>query len=326
MRTAAAVALLFLALSPGLAGAQARAGVARVGVLSFFAAPTAAHPDPVEAGFHRGLREAGYVEGENIVIERRYADGHADRLAAMAAELVRLNVDAILAGGQPPREAARKATATIPIVTLSGSDPVREGWAASLARPGGNVTGLTFTFPEVNLKRLELLKEAMPAITRVGVLIDPVDVVDSSEVIAEAQAGASRLGVKLQVLDVHGAAEHGAAFERARRGGVQALLTVAVFPHRASLAALGARERLPLVGETSLEAQTGFLLAYGADLDDLVRRSALQVAKILRGARAGELPIERPTKFRLTLNLKTARQLGIAIPQSLLLRADEVIQ
>ncbi len=325
MRLALVVAL-FVGLVPGLAGAQAKSGVARVGALMFSAEPTAARPDPTELPFRQGLREAGYVEGENIVIERRYADGDPDKLAAMAAELVRLKVDVLLAGGQPPREAARKATATVPIVTLSGSDPVREGWAASLARPGGNVTGITFTFPELNLKRLELLQAAMPGVSRVAVLIDPIDVVDSREVIAEMQAAARRLGLQLQILDVHGAADHAAAFERARRGRAQALLTVAVFPHRASLAALGARDRLPLVGETSLEAQTGFLLAYGADLDDLVRRAALQVARILKGARVGDMPIERPTKFRLTVNLKTAQELAIAVPQSLLLRADEVIR
>ena len=317
---------VLLALLPGLSQAQAKAGVPRVGVLSFFAAPTAARPDPLEIGFSQGLREAGYVEGENIIIERRYADGQPDKLAAMAAELVRLKVDVLLAGGQPPREAARKATATIPIVTLSGSDPVREGWAASLARPGGNVTGLTFTFPEVNLKRLELIKEAMPGIARVAVLIDPADVVDAPEVITEVEAGARRLGLQLQILEVKGVAGHAAAFERARRGGAQALLTVAVFPHRASLSALGARDRLPLVGETLLEAQAGFLLAYGADLNDLVRRSALQVARILKGARVGELPIERPIKFRLSVNLKTAQALGIAISKVFLLRADEVIE
>ena len=284
-------------------------------------------PIPTEAGFRQGLREAGYVEGKNIVIERRYADGQPDKLAAMAAELVRLKVDVILAGGQPPREAARKATATIPIVTLSGSDPVREGWAASLARPGGNVTGITFTFPEVVPKRLELLKEAMPALARVAVLIDPIEVVDSRDVMREAEAGARGLGLQLQVLEV---ARRGRPRRRVRaraprsRPGDDDGRGVAA--SREPGGARPRRDRLPLVGETSLEAQAGFLLAYGADLDDLVRRSALQMAKILKGARAGELPIERPTKFRLSVNLKTAQALGIAIPRALLLRADEVIE
>jgi len=325
MKIVGAVALV-LALLPGLAGAQVKSGVAHIGMLSFFAPPTAVRPDPLESGFRQGLREAGFVEGENIAIERRYADGDADRLAAMAAELVRLKVDLILAGGQPPREAARKATASIPIVTLSGSDPVREGWARSLARPGGNVTGITFTFPEVASKRLELLKEAMPGIVRVAVLIDPIEVVDAKEVIGEAQAGARRLGLQLQILEVHGEAEHAGAFERARHGRAQAIMTLAKFAYREVLATLAERDRLPLVGETSFEARTGFLLAYGADLDDLVRRSALQVAKVLKGARVGELPIERPIKFQLSVNLKTAQALGLTIPQPLLLRADEVIR
>jgi putative ABC transport system substrate-binding protein len=325
MRIARIVALA-LAILPGLPGAQVKAGVPRVGLLSFFPAPTASPPDPTEVAFRQGLREAGYVEGENVAIERRYADGQADKLAAMAAELVGLKVDVILTGGQPPREAARKATSTIPIITLSGSDPVREGWAASLARPAGNVTGITFTFPEVVQKRLELLKEAMPAIVRVAVLIDPLDVVDSRDVIAEAKAGAQRLGLQLQVLEVHGAGDHAIAFQRARAYRAQAMMTLAVFPHRASVAALAEGERLPLVGETSLEAQTGFLLAYGADLDDLVRRSALQVARVLKGQRVGELPIERPIKFRLSVNLKAARALGIVIPRAFVLRADEVIE
>ena len=315
-----------MALVPFGAGAQAQAGMARLGFLSFFPAPTAAVPDANEAGFRQGLLEAGYVEGQNVAIERRYADGDPGRLAASAAELVRLKVDVILAGGQPAREAARKATATIPIVTLSGSDPVREGWAKSLARPGGNVTGLTFTFPELAAKRLELLKQAMPTLTRIAVLIDPIEVVDSPEVLRETEAGARRLGLQMQVLQIHGRKELEAAFARARRGNAEAVVAMAIWPHRREVAELAARNRLAVMGEGSHEAQAGFLIAYGADLDDLVRQSALQVAKILKGARAGDLPIERPTKFHLTVNLKTAKALGIAIPKALLARADEVIE
>ena len=314
------------ALVPLGAGAQAQAGMARIGFLSFFPAPTAAAPDPNEAGFRQGLREGGYVEGQNVVIERRYADGNAALLAASAAELVRLRVDAILAGGQPAREAARKATATIPIVTLSGSDPVREGWAKSLARPGGNVTGLTFTFPELAPKRLELLKEALPTLTHIAVLVDPVEVVDAPDVLRETEAGARRLGLKMQVLQIHGRRDLEGAFAQARRGNAQALVAMAMWPYRSEVAELASRSRVAVMGEESHEAQAGFLIAYGADLDDLVRRSALQMARILKGARAGELPIERPTKFRLSVNLKTAKALGITIPQALLARADEVIQ
>ena len=318
--------VLSLALLPFTTEAQTPTGMARIGFLSFFPAPTAANPDPNEAGFRQGLREGGYVEGQNIVIERRYADGNAALLAASAAELVRLKVDAILAGGQPAREAARKATATIPIVTLSGSDPVREGWASSLARPGGNVTGLTFTFPELAPKRLELLKQALPTLTHIAVIIDPIEVVDAADVLRETEAGARRLGLKMQVLQIHGRKDLEEAIARARRGNAQAIVAVAMWPHRSEVAELAARSRLALMGEESHEVHAGFLIAYGADLDDLVRRSALQMARILKGARTGDMPIERPTKFRLSVNLKTAKALGITIPQALLARADEVIQ
>jgi putative ABC transport system substrate-binding protein len=327
---AAFAALLAFVLGPALlapaVAAQGPAAAARIGFLSFFPAPTAADPDPNEAGFRQGLREGGYVEGQNIVIERRYADGNAALLAASAAELVRLKVDAIVAGGQPAREAARKATATIPIVTLSGSDPVREGWAETLARPGGNVTGLTFTFPELSAKRLELLKQALPGLVHVAVIIDPIEVVDAAEVLRETEAGARRLGLTMRVLQIHGRQDLQEAFAQARRANARALVAVAMWPYRSEVAELAARSRVALMGEGSHEAQAGFLIAYGADLDDLVRRSALMTARILKGARVGDLPIERPTKFRLSVNLKTAKALGITIPQALLARADEVIQ
>jgi len=323
---AALACLLGASLVPFAASAQAPARVARIGFLSFFPTPTTANPDPNEAGFRQGLREGGYVEGQNIVIERRYADGNAALLGASAAELVRLKVDAILAGGQPAREAARKATATIPIVTLSGSDPVREGWAKTLARPGGNVTGLTFTFPELAAKRLELLKQALPALVRVAVIIDPLEVVDAPDVLRETEAGARRLGLAIQVLQIHGRKDLQEAFAQARRGNAQALVATATWPYRGEVAELAARSRLALMGEESHEAQAGYLIAYGADLDDLVRRSALMMARILKGAGAGDLPIERPTKFRLSVNLKTAKALGITIPPALLARADEVIE
>jgi len=322
----AALACVLGLLAPFAARAQAAAPMARIGFLSFFPAPTPAQPDPNEAGFLQGLREGGYVEGQNIAIERRYADGNAALLATSAAELVRLKVDAILAGGQPAREAARKATATIPIVTLSGSDPVREGWAKSLARPGGNVTGLTFTFPELAAKRLELLKQALPTLTRIAVIIDPIEVVDAIDVLRETEAGARRLGLTMQVLRIHGVKDLADAVASARRGNAEALVPMAMWPYRSEVAALAARSRLAAMGEESHEVQAGFLIAYGADLDDLVRRSALQVTKILKGARPGELPIERPAKFRLSINLKTAKALGITIAPALLARADEVVQ
>jgi putative ABC transport system substrate-binding protein len=313
-------------LSSAAAGAEPRSGVARIGVLSYYPPPTSERPDPIEQGFIQGLGELGYVEGRNILVERRWAAGRADRLTAMAAELVALKVDLILAGGQPAREAARHATATIPILTISGSDPVREGWAQSLARPGGNVTGLTFSFPELGPKRLELLKEAAPDLRRVVVLVDPIELVDAAAVIRDTEEGGRRLGLQVQVVQVRGSDEFEAAFAAARSHRAQAVFPIAMWPYRARIASLAIRDKLLSVGESSDEARDGLLLGYGLDIDDLVRRAVAKMDQILKGARAGDLPIERPAKFRLSVNLKTARAIGVAIPQSLLVRADEVIQ
>ena len=308
-----------------LAHAQTKATLPRIGVLMFTAAPAGPNP-PEENPFREGLRALGYEEGRNILIERRYADGRPDRLAAMAAELVRMQVDVILTAGQPPREAVRQATQTIPVVTISGSDPVREGWAKTLARPAGNVTGLTFTFPELGPKRLELLKEAAPSITRVALLIDPIEVVDAPAVLQETEAGARRLGLQVEVLKVHGAKDFEAAFALAKQDRMQALFPIAMLPNRDRLAALMRSQRLLSVGESRLEAQAGYLLTYGADLDDLIRRSTTYIDKILKGAKPSDLPIERPTKFQFAVNLQTARALGLTLPKALLQRADEVIE
>jgi len=311
-------------ITPSSSRAQAQPYVPKLGILSFGSAPSGTDPDP-DKGLLQGLREHGYVEGRNILIERRYAEGRTDRQAAQAAELVRLKVDVILAGGPTTREAARKATTSIPIVTISGSDPVQEGWAQSLARPGGNITGLTVTYPGLNLKRLEILKEAFPEISRVAVLTE----FHPDEMKKDMEAGARRLGLQLQYLQVRGPDDLDAAFSRARQGHAQALAVIAtnvVVSHRSRIAALAAVDRLPSISEFPVMAQAGFLLMYGADLDDLGRRSIAQIDKILKGARAGELPIEQPMKFQLIINLRTAKALGLTIPQSLLSRADDVIQ
>jgi putative ABC transport system substrate-binding protein len=309
------------------AGAEPRSGVARVGVLALFPPPpSSGAPDPFESAFAHGLARLGYVEGRNIVVERRFASDSAERLAAMAAELVALRVDLILAAGQPGREAARKATSTIPILTISGADPVREGWAQSYARPGGNVTGLTYTLPELAPKRIELLKEASPALRRVAVLVDPVEIVDVADVLRVTAAAGERLGLQVQVVRVDGAAGFEAAFAAARAQRAQAVFLMAAWPHRARVAALAARERMLSIGEAAEEARDGFVLGYGVDLGDLVRRAVAKMDEILKGANAAELPIERPTKFRLGINLRAARAIGASIPQSLLMRADEVIE
>jgi putative ABC transport system substrate-binding protein len=322
------VLALGLALVPRFAGAQPRANMPRIGTLWFGGAPSGATP-VIARGFAKGFRELGYVEGQNILIERRYADGQADRLPALAAELVQLKVDLILAGGPGPLGAARQATTTIPIVAVGGSDPVREGWAQSLAHPGGNVTGLTVTFPELASKYLELLKQALPRVVRVAVLMAPADLPDARAVRVELESGARQLGLELQVLLVKGPGDIDAAFQAARQHHAQAIYGVAtnvVVTNREQIAALCARDRLPSISEFPLLARAGFLMTYGADLDDLGRRSVVYVDKILKGARPGDLAIERPTKFQLIVNLKTARAIGIQLPQSLLLRADEVIE
>ncbi|HEX4235821.1 MAG TPA: ABC transporter substrate-binding protein [Caldimonas sp.] len=321
-----AVAIAFaIALSTSVATAEPRPGIATIGVLSYFAPPLAPG-DSIENAFMQGLRSLGYVEGKNLVVDWRYASGRADRLAAMADDLVRTKVELIIAPGQPAREAARKATTTIPILTLSGSDPVREGWAKSLARPGGNVTGLTFTFPELGPKRLELLKEAVPSLSRVAVLVDPVEVVDVADVLRETEVGARRLGLQMQIVRVNGADDLEAAFAAVRRQRAQAVFAIAMWPHRARVAELAARDKLVSIGESAQEARDGILLGYGGDPDDLVQRGVAMIDKILKGARAGDLPVERPSKFLLSVNLKTARAIGVQVPRSLLLRADEVIE
>ena len=323
-----AVSLMLLALVSPLALAQGNISMPRIGLLAFGAPPSSANPDPA-GGFSQGLRQLGYVEGQNILIERRYANGQPDRLPALAAELVQLKVDVILAAGPGPIDAARKATSAIPIVVVGGSDPVREGWARSLARPGGNVTGLTVTFPELASKYLELLKQMVPGTIRVAVLLAPAELPDAKATEQEMQAGAQRLGLQLDVIEIRRPDDFDKAFGLARQHRVQAFYAVAtntVVTHRERLASLALADRLPSISEFPLMASAGFLLTYGADLDDLGRRSMVYVDKILKGARPGDLAIERPAKFQLVVNLKTAKALGLTIPQSLLLRADEVIQ
>jgi putative ABC transport system substrate-binding protein len=325
-RSTWAAALVCVVMSAPIGGAaQTKSRVPHVGLLALFAAPVG--PDAAEErGLREGMRDLGYVEGRNIVIERRYADNRPDRLADMAKELVQMKVDVLLTGGQPAREAARRATSTIPILTVSGSDPVREGWAQSLSRPGGNVSGLTFTFPELGPKRLELLKEAFPSVVRVVVLIDPIEVVDAVDVLRETEAGARRLGLQLQVIKVHGPNEFESAFALAREQHAQAMFPIAMFPHRERIASMTMRDRLLTVGESQAEAAAGYTITYGADIDDLLRRSMTQMDKILKGARVGDVPIERPTKFRLAVNMKTAKALGVPVARSVMLRADEVIE
>ena len=329
-RTAVLIAAAGLAGHVAVPRAQpAGAAPRRIGVLNFGTAPSGASPDPALDGFRQGLRDLGLIEGRSLVIDFRYAEGRPERLAGLVAEIIALKPDVIVAGGPAPVQAARSATSTVAIVAIGGSDPVAEGWALSLARPGGNVTGLTVTFPELGPKYLELLKQAVPGLTRVAVLFAPAEV----KINPILEAGARALGLQIQPLEVAGPDDFEAAFDRASQARAQGLYVIATslpVQYRARLAQLSLRHRLPSVSEFPLLAQAGFLMSYGADLGALSRRAATYVDKILKGARAGDLPIERPTEFELVVNRKTERALGIALPSALpsalLLRATRVIE
>ena len=317
---------LATACAPLAAAAQSVARVPHVGIIYL------GQPSPAESasgGLGVGLRELGYVDGRNVVLDWRYAEGRPERLPALAAELVAANVDVIVTGGPGPFAAARQATRRIPIVTVSGSDPVGEGWATSLARPGGNLTGLTVTFPEITAKRLELLKVLMPGLTRVALVLAQFELLGAADVIRDAEDGARNLGLQMQVLNLRDRADIERVGQAAKEGRAQAIVTIEttfVLANRVAIAEIAARQGIPVAGEFAIFGVDGVVMAYGADLNDLLRRSASYVDRILKGARAGDLPIERPIKLDLILNLKVARALGVAVPQSLLLRSQRVVE
>jgi putative ABC transport system substrate-binding protein len=277
--------------------------------------------------FRKGLRDFGYVEGKSIAIEYRYAEGKAERLAELAAELVRLKVDCIITAGGQPTAAAQQATKTIPIVMAVSGDPVASGFVASLARPGGNITGLTILSPELSGKRLELLKEVVPGLSRVGVLRAPKA---HGPAWKEVEAAARSLGLKLQPLDVGSLDELGRVFEVAKKGRAEALLTLpyALFNRdfRTIIVELAAKSRLPAMYGGTEFVEVGGLMGYGPDISDNFRRAAVFVDKILKGTKPADLPVEQPTKFEMAINLKTAKQIGVMIPPGVLARADRVIR
>jgi ABC-type uncharacterized transport system substrate-binding protein len=289
-----------------------------------------ANPRYLDA-FREGLRDLGYVEGRNIVIDYRDAGGKPERLAAGAAELVAPNVDVIVAPGTLAGLAAKRATATIPIVLPTIGDPVADGLVKSLAEPGGNVTGLSNLSPELVGKCMQLLKEAVPGATRVAVLTHPGSATAKTdrEYATQAQGAGVSLGFAVQLIDARRPVDLDRAFAEMARWRANAL---AVMPYatllqeRTRIAALAAKQRLPAVYGYRENVVAGGLMSYGADLADQFRRSAAYVDRILKGAKPGDLPIEQPTKFQLAINLKTAKALGLTIPQALLARADEVIQ
>ena len=311
---------------PLAARAQQTQGRPLIGVLSPLSAEMAARN--IEA-LRQGLRDLGYVEGRNVGFEFRYAEGNLERLPALAAELAALQPAVIVAGSAPGALAARNATRTIPIVIASVQDPMALGLAVSMARPGGNVTGFWAEGDDSLIgKRLELLKDAVPGTSRLGVFVDPSDASDVSTVKA-LPAAARALSLELRVIEVHAADEFEAAFASAAREGVQGLYVSQnpfFFARRAQIAAMALRARLPAVDGYREFAVAGGLISYATSLPDFYRRFGGFVEKILKGANAGDLPIERATKFELIVNLKTAKALGLTVPESFLLRADEVIE
>jgi putative ABC transport system substrate-binding protein len=305
---------------------QAPSKVPRIGYL-VFGSPNDELSFLREA-FQQGLHDHGYVQGQNILMEYRFAEGRLDRLSALAAELVGLQVDVLYAGGSQALQAARSATATIPIVSSYMGDPVGAGIVASLAKPGGNVTGLSNFAPKLGGKRLELLKEAVPGTSRVVYLSDPANPGDR-EVLAELQSAGQALGIDLQSVLVGSPTAFAEAFEIATRRGADGLLVSggAFFTsQRSAIVELTACNRLPAMYQSKEFVQAGGLMAYGPNTADLARRSAAYVDKILKGAKPGDLPIEQPMTFDFVVNLKTVQELGLTIPEEIRLQVTEVIQ
>ena len=281
------------------------------------------------AAFRQGLRELGYVEGKSVAIEWRFADGKADRLPGLAAELVRLKVDVIVTGGAGATRPAKEATATIPIVMAQDSDPVESGFVTSLARPGGNVTGLSTLHPELSVKRLEVLKEMRPKLSRVA-FFGTSTWAGNARGLREAERAAETLRLKLQYVDVLRPTDFEVAFQAARKEQAEAIVMLVwgalLNPRRTEVAELAVKSRLPTVYRDRESVEVGGLTSYGPNIPDLFRRAATYVDKILKGAKPDDLPVEQPTKFELLINLKTAKAMGLSIPQTLLLRADQVIE
>ena len=323
------LALTSLAACPGLFGFVSAADAQpatppRIGVLL-----TIFPPQSKEAqAFRQGLQDAGYAEGRDVAIEWRSANGDYARVPELVADLVRNKVDVIVATGTVAAQAVKRATSTIPIVMSVVADPVGSGLVANLAHPGGNVTGLSLMTTDLSAKRLQLLKEAMPPLTRVAVLWNP-DTPYSPKLIEGLKTAAPSLSIELSFVGARTPEQFGPAFSAVSRAHAQALCVnedPLFFTHRTTLLKLAAKARLPVIYAERNFAEAGSLMSYGANYEDMFRRTAGYVDKILKGANPGDLPIEQPTKFELVVNLKTAKALGITIPESILLRADEVIR
>jgi putative ABC transport system substrate-binding protein len=317
------VGILLIALGSA-AEAQEAKKVPRIGRIIFAVSPNPARHE----AFLQGLRELGYIEGKNIVLEYRHAEGKLDRLSALAAELVRLKVDIIVTSGATVTRAAKEATSTIPIVMAQDPDPVGNGFVASLARPGGNITGLATLRPEISGKRLELLREVVPKLSRVAVL-GTSTMPGNAQALKETELAAGAFGVKLQYLDVRSSKDIDTAFRAASKGRADAVLILGgsvLLSQRTQIADLAVKSRLPAIYYDPQFVEAGGLMTYGVNLADLDRRAATYVDKILKGAKPADLPVEQPIKFEFIVNLKAAKQIGLTIPPNVLVRADKVIR
>jgi len=305
-----------------MAQAQQPTKIPRIGYL------VASTTSPRIEAFRQGLRELGYVEGKNIVIEWRYAEGKLDRLPALAAELVRLKVDVIVTRGPLPTRSAKEVTNTIPIVMSSVGDPVAAGFVASLARPGGNITGLSTLAPEISGKQLELMKEIVPKLSRVAVF-GTSTIPDHAQSLREIELAAGAFKVQLQYLDVLGPKDIETAFRAASKGRADALLVLGgsvLASQRTHILEFAVKSRLPAIYATRQNVDAGGLMSYSVNQTDLDRRAATYVDKILKGRKPADLPVEQPMKFELIINLKAAKQIGLTIPPNVLVRADKVIK
>jgi len=322
-----ALCALLLALT-FTAEAQQPGKVPRIGFVSARANPTPATPDSSADALRQGLQNLGYIEGKNLVVEYRYFEGKVDRIPSLVAELLQLKLDVLVSVNTLAIRAFKQATKTIPIVMVINDDPVTTGIVDSLARPGGNVTGLTRFTRELSGKRLELLKEAVPKISRVGVLDDASTDIGAS--FQDFEPAARALNIQLQSLEVRAPKpDLDGAFQAAAKGRVNALITVRtalLINYRKQIADLAIKNRLPSIQEGNDFVEAGGLMSYSASDTEVFRRAAYYVDRILKGAKPADLPVEQPTKFELVINLKTAKQIGLIIPQSLLYRADKVIK
>jgi putative tryptophan/tyrosine transport system substrate-binding protein len=320
-----AIALTFV-FGGAVAQAQQPAKIPRIGYLT---GPPLSVSARVRDAFRQGLRDLGYVEGKNIVIEWRSWEGKRDRQRALAVELVHLKVDVIVAVGSSDIRAAQEATSTTPIVMVNGGDPVESGLVASLARPGGNVTGLATLRPELTGKRLELLKKTLPKLSRVAVLASPGSG-DHTQILKELDLAAGPLGLKLQHLDIRSPKDFETAFQAATKGRAEAVLIQLpgpiLTPRRKDVTELAVKSRLPAIYEGTEIVEVGGLMSYGVSSTDRYRRTATYVDKILKGTKPSDLPVEQPTQFEFVINLKAAKQIGLTIPPNVLVRADRVIK